>query len=372
MKDFMSKSKKMVNFLELHVSKASRRHYEYHLQEFFIWKKETHIDDYIKDPRRMNTNKRITYEDNLKNDILRYWKYINEESGRFHGKTAYPFLSAMKGFLETKEIVFPQEFWRNLRRNGTGNYAITNFQTPTKEQLKAILSNADVQSKALFIAQMTAGQRKEQVLKLSWSDIQLEHDYPRVFIRKQKSKRAVKTRITPEAKEYLIEYKKQSNRILTTREQRTPHSVKKPLDKNLVFPMSKGSVDTMWNNLTKKAGLYQLDPITHKPLMGTHCLRRYFQTHFGNENDALFFMGKTPENIATYYRMNDEELDLKYIKGAENLTIFKEKSDTPAYLKQQDVKMDEIREDLETSNKYNDMLSVRVKSQDENLKSQGN
>lgn len=298
MQQFMIDSKKMSNFLEFHVKEASRRHYSYHLQLFFLWKKEASIDSYIRDPRRMNIDDKLTYEDGIKNDIRGYWKYITEESDKFHGKTAYPFLSAMRRFLESSEIVFSPEFWRNLRTNGNGNYAVTNFQTPTKDQLKSILSNADVEAKALFMTQLTSGQRLEQMLKLTWDDIQLEHEYPRIFIRKQKGKRNVKTRITPEAKEYLIEYKKQSDRIIAVREKRTPRSVKKPLDKNLVFPMSDGTAETMWNNLTNKAGLYIRDSVTPLPLMGTHSLRRYFQTHFGNENDALFFMGKTPENLS--------------------------------------------------------------------------
>ncbi len=187
----MTDSKKMTDFLELHIRKESRRQYGYHLEQFFTWKNNTDIDSYIEDPRRMLTEERITYEDAIKNDILGYWKHITE-GDKFHGKTAYPFLSAMKGFLESYNIIFSPEFWRNLRRNGNGNYAITNFQQPTKEQLKAILSNADVEAKALFFTQLTSGQRLDQILDLRWSDIQLEHDYPRIFIRKRGCQAAAK------------------------------------------------------------------------------------------------------------------------------------------------------------------------------------
>lgn len=367
MKQFMKDSKKVAYFLELKVRSQSRRQYEYHLRLFFEWKQITNIDDYIKDPRMMEKEEKIRYEDTIKNDILQYWKYMNEESDRFHGKTPYPFVSAMRRLLETHEIVFSPEFWRNIRQNGNGNYAITDFQTPTKKQLKEILSNADCESRALFLMQMTSGQRIEQMLKLCWNDIQLEHDYPRIFIRQQKGKRPIHTRTTPEAKEYLLQYKEQHERILQTREKRTPDISRKKLDRNRIFPMSHKTVQEKWNNLTDEIGLFIHDSVTKKPLYGTHCLRRYFQTHLGNENDALFFMGKTPENIATYKRLNPEQLDLIYIKGADNLIVFKEKSDIPSYLNKYNEELTKVKDELETTKDRNDLYKERLKSQEDRL-----
>jgi len=84
----------------------------------------------------------------------------------------------------------------------------------------------------------------------------------------------------------------------------------------------------------------------------------------------LFFLWeKPPENIATYLRFNDEELDLRYIKGAENLVVFKEKSDTPKYLIEQDNKINVVREELETSKEHNKILKDRLRSQEDRLKS---
>ena len=368
MKQFMKDSKKVSDFLNLSVRKESSHVYEYHLRLFFEWKQIHDIDKYIKDPRMMNKKQRIQYEDNIKNDILAYWKYLNSESSGFHGKTPYPFLSAMRRFIETHEIIFSPEFWRNIRKNGNGNYAITDFQTPTKNQLKDILSNADTEQLAIFLTQMTSGQRIEQILKLKWSDIQLEHDYPRIFIRRQKGKRPIHTRITPEAKEYLLSYQKQYHRFIKTRESRTPEMTRKPLDTNRVFPMSHTNVENMWNNLTNKVGLYIKDPVTNRPLYGTHCLRRYFQHHSIHENDALFFMGKKPENIATYLRYSPEQLDTIYIKNSENFTVFKDKSDTPEYLKNYDEKINKFKDELNISNDKNELYKRRLTSQEDRLK----
>jgi hypothetical protein len=82
----------------------------------------------------------------------------------------------------------------------------------------------------------------------------------------------------------------------------------------------------------------------------------------------FFFMGKTPENIATYYRMNPEQLDVMYIKGAGNLIVLKEKSDTPAYLKEYDKKMNDVTEKLKNSKEREDLYKDRLKSQEERLK----
>ncbi len=358
-------SKKVSKFLELNiVNDATRRQYAYHLRLFFQWKKIIDIDSYVKDPRLMKKQNKIKYEDSIKDDILEYWKYINDKQ---LGKTPYIFLPAMRRFLEANEIIFSPEFWRTMRKNGHGNYAITNYQTPTKQQLKNILSNADCEDKALFLMQMTSGQRINTVLRLTWKDIQLEHEYPRLFIRRPKGKRPVHTRITPEAKEYLLQYKEQYLKTLETREKRTPIHTRKTLDTNLVFPMTVQTVEAKWKTLTSKAGLYEKDNETNLPLYGTHSLRRYFQQYLGNENDALFFMGKTPENIATYKRMSQEQLDLVYIKGAENLVVFKEKSDLPKYLNEYDDKFSKVEDELETAKERNDIYKHRLKEQEDRL-----
>ena len=257
----------ITEFLEMHVRVKSRRQYEYHLRLFFEWKNITKIDQYIKDPRLMKLREKLKYEDNIKNDILGYWKYMNEESNRFHGKTPYVFISAIRRLLETYNIIFTPEFYRQLRQNGNGNFAITDYQTPTKKQLKEILSNADCESRALFLMQMTSGQRIEQILNLCWHDIQLEYEYPRIFIRQQKGRRTINTRITPEAKEYLMQYKEQYERIVQTRESRTPITTRKTLDRQRIFPMSEGNAIDIWDNLTDKVGLYTHDPVSKNLFM---------------------------------------------------------------------------------------------------------
>ena len=95
-KDGFDKSKKISEFLELHVSQRSRRSYRYHLFEYAKFIQILNYDTYLKDPRKLSNNKRIEYEDKINKDILSYWKYINEISEKFHGKTAYVFLSALK------------------------------------------------------------------------------------------------------------------------------------------------------------------------------------------------------------------------------------------------------------------------------------
>jgi integrase len=337
--DAFNTSKKVQEFLELRVSKKSRRHYRYHLQDYFLWLEIIDIDTYIKDTRQLQRAKLIAYEDKLKHDILRYWKFINEESNRFHGKTAYVFISAMKGFLEFNNTVMTPDFWSNIRRSGNGNHSITNYKTPTKQELKEILSNADVESLAIFGMQMTSGQRIEQILDLEWTDVELEHEFPRLFWRDSKGKKAIRSRITPEVKEWLIQYKKEFSRIIETRSKRATGKRKQPLNLNKVFPMNHNTAETKWNNLTKKVDKYILDSVTKKPLYGAHCLRRYFFSNFGNQNDALYFMGKVPENIAVYRLMNDEQLDNIYAIGADNLIIFKEKSETTTLVKEQEQKI---------------------------------
>lgn len=108
-RESIRKSEKIQDFLELHVRKPSRRTYEYHLQEYAIYTDITDFDTYLKDPRKLSKNKKIDYEDQLQKNILKYWKYINEESDKFHGKTSYVFLSVIKRLLAKLDFIRTQE-----------------------------------------------------------------------------------------------------------------------------------------------------------------------------------------------------------------------------------------------------------------------
>jgi len=337
----------------------SKRFYKYHVYEFCIRLNITDLDEYIKDPRLLTKKKEITYLDKIELDIKEYWNIINQDEDKFRGKTPYVFLSAIKNLTETYKIVFPPTMWKQLRTHGNGNYALTDKYVPTQEELQQILNWGDTEDKALFICLLATGQRIDRFLKeFKWSKYdKIKHEeYPYFhFSSKQKGKKPVKTFITPEAKQCLEEYRKQYNEIVDTREARTPVIKRKKLDRDLIFPMSYRVANEKWNKMTKKAGFYELDENSGKPRTGTHILRSYLLSNFGNQNDALYFMGKTPENIGTYRDAKIEVLREKYIKGSKNITVYTTPKDTLIKLNKTQNDIEKIKEDRK---KYKDELKL--------------
>jgi integrase len=213
--------------------------------------------------------------------------------------------------------------YTDLQKSGHGNYAITNTGTPTRTQLLKIFSYSNPESKALFMFQITSGQRIGDVIKTTFDNIEMKHDCPRVFYPDPKTKKyVVKTRITPEAKQFLQEYLEQREKFIETRKKRGEHKRKKKLDMNRVFPMDKGTANAIWNTMLKNAGLYKLDPNTKRPVYGTHCLRRYFLSHFSDNEWGDFFSGHSTPRNKEYRQYSDEKLDELYKKHMKDLIVF--------------------------------------------------
>ena len=108
----------------------------------------------------MDKKEKIKYLDRLEKNLRSYWNDINNE---FEGKTPYIWLSAIKMFLIYNKTFELDDVYVNLQKNGHGNYTVTNTKTPTKDQLRKIFSYSNPESKALFMFQLTSGQRIGQV-----------------------------------------------------------------------------------------------------------------------------------------------------------------------------------------------------------------
>jgi len=89
-----------------------------------------------------------------------------------------------------------------------------------------------------------------------------------------------------------------------------------------IFPMTIGTATIIWNTMVKNAGLYKLDPNTHKPVFGTHSLRRYFLSHFSDRDMGDFFSGHITPRNKEYRQYSDEELDKIYKEHINELKIF--------------------------------------------------
>ena len=107
---------------------------------------------------------------------------------------------------------------------------------------KKIIEWGDYQDKALFSSLKDTGQRVSRFLKeFTWEqfDKEINEEYPHFnFTPKQKGKKRIITFITPETKEFIIEYRKQFNKIMELRNKRTTRGKKKTTEQ--IFPMKYG------------------------------------------------------------------------------------------------------------------------------------
>jgi len=303
-------------------------------------------DNYFKDTRMMNGKSKIAYLDGLEEDFTSYWQKINKE---MKGKTPYVWLSAMKMFCMFNKTFELDDVFMKLQRNGHGNYSVTKTRTPTKQELLKIFSYSNPESKALFMFQLTSGQRIEQVVETTFDDIEMSFDCPRIYYSKAKQKHWVKTRISPESKKCLEEYLQQRDKFIQTRTKRGEHRRKKDLDLNKIFPMDKGTANEIWTTMVKNAGLYKLDKRTNKPELGTHCLRRYFLNHFKDREFGDFFSGHITPRNKEYRQYSDERLDDEYKKSIEAMTVFETSPDLTGVheqLKEKDGQLSDLREEM--------------------------
>jgi integrase len=152
----------------------------------------------------------------IKDDIFEYIKLIENEPN----KTQITSLNILKKFLERNEKELKKIEWEEIRQR---NNLVRNVRptvkkaTPTPVGLKKILSYASgIKAKAYFVLLASSGIRRDEALKLTWDDIDL--DERRIDLNEEVAKGGIPrfTFITEEAKELLELWKPEREKRLMT------------------------------------------------------------------------------------------------------------------------------------------------------------
>lgn len=371
-------SKKVNNFLKLDITRESTiKSYKRALKGFFYEQKIKDIDNYFKNPESLSNGKKLAYKDELELKIKQH-HYFLINTLDYEGNTINVILAAIRSFLETNKIELGDKFWSKLKRTGKGTSRVTDTKTPDLKTLREILNQGDIESKAAFLLQMNTGARIDQIPALEWINIkELDNEYPIVLFYpdQNKTKREIKTFMTPETKEILLQYRKQREKIINTRAKRGNHLRKNELNKNKIFPMTTNNLEKKWRKMCEKAGYYQPDSRTNRPSYGTHCLRRFFLDNFGDRELAKLFCGKTTPNEEAYHRKSDNELRRIYAQHADNITILKETSENLLRTQIVEEELNKVRTENESLRKkilenegQNQILRDQFKGFDEKIK----
>jgi integrase len=261
-----------------------------------------------------------------KADVSKYYMYLVKE--KYTSTAIKGNLNAIRQFIcwldrPAKDL----EIWETISRRMRGVQPASEERALTREDMKKILSYADVKSRAMFLVSISSGIREETLVGLLPSDIHLDENPTRIVLRPEivkGKKKWVTTFISDEAKEALMAWLKVRDAYLQSavgKCSRNKMVRPKNADDKRIFPMHESVVRDIWLSLVEKAGMAERDPNTNRLKAREHCLRKFFRSHLGNRDLSEFCEGHSDINNL-YDKKSDAERGSDYLKCMMNVTIF--------------------------------------------------
>jgi integrase len=254
-------------------------------------------------------------------------------------KTVRGYISGVRDFFEANDITLNGRQAKILRRKAPTTEALTDGRAPTKTELIKVLSHADVRMRAIILFITASGTRLEETLSIDINDVRLDENPIRVCVRAAHAKgkkHGRETFLTDEAANALREWLKVRDEYFGKSRKRhvsklaslgllkgkIPKGVK---SENLVpttttdlrvFPYSKGFISRQWQEVAKKAGIYEQDESTNHGKITLHSLRKYLKVQLlnaGMGEFGEFLLGHvTLANV--YNKMAFDEKRKTYLK----------------------------------------------------------
>lgn len=356
----------------------------------------------IKDLKNYITEKREHSE-----DIRTFLKYLSQDHYNKKTKRKQPYspkskgvyVSCLKTFLERelikldsfteKDLLLLQYAFKDIKAgNGLKNpQAITLKRTPTNEELKYILSFANLKLKTYAMVMATSGLRPDEVLHLKTSEI--KDRFIRVNWVSTKGGYARDTFITSEAKDQLNTWMRErqsflqnnyrKSKFVRDQLQKQGYTLKKVKSGNgtkwevykdggklnieeligmdeRIFPFGFDNVQKGWSRVLEKAGepYNEKDNSTDTYVYSIYCLRRFYEDRLENSgiNSHYFnyMMGHESELNRSYrgkFKIND--LQEEYDKHSESLLIYERQPDLSGVheqLKEKDKQISNMQQEI--------------------------
>lgn len=300
-------------------AKATQKQYKHAVLEFFRVIERKPTEKYL----NRNVKK---YEQ----EIIQYIKYLKEKEGRTGGKlcpkTIRHDVCAVMQFLSDNGIDLSFSAWKRIRkRHLTVAKAVVDDIPPTKEEMKIILANADVKTKAIALVILSSGARPIEAINLKMKDIDLESKPGRIYINNSKTHTVRTSFISSEAVEQVKVWLKVREQWLKQHER--DHGPFKSRTRNNLFCCCYNSVRISWDRLLEKSEFNQKCPHTNYYKRRLYTLRKYFYSNIvgliGVEA-ADYLMDHRSELNRTYNKHKISDFIDVYLKGEQALYIFKE------------------------------------------------
>jgi len=284
------------------------------------------------------------------------WTVV-ESIGKYAPKTQKTYLACVKVFLERYDVELKRREWEDImtRNNLRRARPITQKATPNNADMRAILSYGDIKSRTLFVFACTTGMRIDEILCLTFDDIDMKKCHVRIGREIAKGGSARDTFFSNETKELIEQWLPERERLLLRRYRKSPfvrnkleqegfklrkrdgdwyvYKGRKKVSKeelikmeNRLFPFEYQNASTIWHNLLDKAG----EPYNKKDgnysLYNIHSLRRFWFTQMessgANINFINYMGGHESELNSDYTHFDVKKLKEDYDKHQKYLSIF--------------------------------------------------
>ncbi len=377
-------------------SKSTEMSYRSHLKEYFRILKVKDSDKYFDNER------------DYKTDVKDFALAIRDRPGN----TQKSKLSCIRKFLSEYDIEFPSKFWNRVKMENhlKGNRTIVEEKIPNNSQLKQILQFGGIKERALFLLNATSGTRIDEVLSLTFNDIDMENRMIRIRAEVAKSRYKRITFFTEEAKEALEawlelrpkylrnsyvkskfvreSFEKQGykfNRVESgngwtweVSKDDKPITTEQLVEKeNRIFPFRYHTALDMWKRLLEEAG----SPFNEKDenpklkypryKFHIHTLKKFWfrclENTEANRNHIDSMGAHESELNNTYAKFAPETLKETYEKYSNSLSIFSDMDKFDELYKPKLAEQDTAISSLTRTNKeYKDLIQ-QLKEQNERL-----
>ncbi len=216
--------------------------------------------------------------------------------------------------------------WRRIRRRWMRKAKpVTRDKSPSREELRRILTHVGAKGRSLFLFLLSSGVRIGGALQLTIDDLFLDSDPPEAHIRGEYTKTGVGRVVycSYEARDAIKEWLRVKGKL----GKKTRKGGARTYGGRKIWPMERRNAGEMWRNALKKAGLDQKDPTTKIRIFHLHTLRKFFRSKLQADRDIVeVLMGHEGYLDGAYRRIPEEELATAYKNAMNSVTIFREES----------------------------------------------
>lgn len=210
--------------------------------------------------------------------------------------------------------------WNYIKREvEPRSVRVVSDRAPTRKELSEIASFCILRDRAVISVAMSSGLRVGAIASLTFGDVSLEDEIPKVVVRRQDGRKISKdmpdgfgTFITPEAKRLLLEYKKQREIKGEQITESSPLFVSNRIDREgeQGRALTSNYISSQWRRILRRAFKSEKSHTWYK--LHFHTLRKFFRTQCDvagvEEPFRMFWLGHVGKDLATsYFRPEDTE-----------------------------------------------------------------